>query len=41
MGLRGFLWVSIMGSQNEMGLDYGSDISVTDVNLGQACCLPL
>ncbi len=28
MGLRGFLWVLIMGSQNIMGLDYGSNISV-------------
>ncbi len=27
MGLRGVLWVRIMGSQNVMGLDYGSNIS--------------
>jgi hypothetical protein len=29
MGLRGFLWVWIMGSQNVMGSDYGSNISGT------------
>jgi hypothetical protein len=28
MRLRGFLWVWIMGSQNVMGSDYGSNISV-------------
>jgi hypothetical protein len=28
MGLRGFLWVWIIGSQNVMGLFYGSNISV-------------
>jgi hypothetical protein len=27
MGSRGFLWVRIMGSQNVMGLVYGSNIS--------------
>jgi hypothetical protein len=27
MGSREFLWVQIMGSQNVMGLDYGSNIS--------------
>jgi hypothetical protein len=27
LGLRGFLWVQIMGSQNVMGSDYGSNIS--------------
>jgi hypothetical protein len=30
MGSRGFLWVWIMGSQNVMGSDYGSNISVVD-----------
>ncbi len=29
MGSRGFLWVWVMGSQNVMGSDYGSNISVT------------
>ncbi len=29
MGLRGFFGVRIMGSQNVMGSDYGSNISVT------------
>jgi hypothetical protein len=29
MGLRGVLWVWIMGSQNVMGSDYGSNISAT------------
>ncbi len=28
MGSRGFLWVRIMGSQNVMGSDYGSNIRV-------------
>jgi hypothetical protein len=28
MGLRGFLWVWIMGSRNVMGSGYGSDTSV-------------
>ncbi len=27
MGLKGVLWVCIMGSRNVIGLDYGSNIS--------------
>jgi hypothetical protein len=32
MGLRGVLWVWMMGSQNIMGSDYGSNIIVKERN---------
>jgi hypothetical protein len=31
LGLRGFLWVRIMGSQNVLGSGYGSNISVVKI----------
>jgi hypothetical protein len=39
MGSRGFLWIWIMGSQNVMGLDYGSNISeITESKSRTALC---